>query len=222
MDEIHERDVNSDFILIVLRDMLSIYPDLRVILMSATIDTNLFTEYFNSCPVLEIEGRTFPVQTFYLEDIVEKLQFKPSMDSIRFEHDQQHHAYIRLISLLRSLYFLYFNAKNYDSNVMFVLCVHDRRAKKKKQEEGEDELLKSEGNMNILPPGSGYSVNTERSMAQISEQFVNPELLVALLEHIRSLEARGSILIFLDGWNSIFGVLKYLQEHPIFGKVHYI
>ncbi|XP_021944591.1 dosage compensation regulator isoform X2 [Folsomia candida] len=175
VDEIHERDVNSDFILIVLRDMLSIYPDLRVILMSATIDTNLFTEYFNSCPVLEIEGRTFPVQTFYLEDIVEKLQFKPSMDSIR-------------------------------------------RAKKKKQEEGEDELLKSEGNMNILPPGSGYSVNTERSMAQISEQFVNPELLVALLEHIRSLEARGSILIFLDGWNSIFGVLKYLQEHPIFGS----
>jgi ATP-dependent RNA helicase A len=83
VDEIHERDVNSDFILIVLRDMLAIYPDLRVILMSATIDTDLFTQYFNTCPVLEIEGRAFPVDTYYLEDIVEALKFQPSPDSIR-------------------------------------------------------------------------------------------------------------------------------------------
>lgn len=62
VDEIHERDVNSDFIMVILRDMVHTYPDLRVILMSATIDTTLFTEYFNKCPIIEIPGRAYPVQ----------------------------------------------------------------------------------------------------------------------------------------------------------------
>lgn len=57
VDEIHERDINSDFIMVVLRDMVSTYPDLRVILMSATIDTTLFSDYFGNCPVIEVPGR---------------------------------------------------------------------------------------------------------------------------------------------------------------------
>ena len=52
----------TDFILIILRDMVRAYPSLRVVLMSATIDTTLFSSYFNSCPVIEVEGKTFPVQ----------------------------------------------------------------------------------------------------------------------------------------------------------------
>ncbi|VDM65666.1 unnamed protein product [Strongylus vulgaris] len=62
IDEIHERDVNTDFILIVLREMVKEYRDLRVILMSATIDTRMFIEFFGNCPVIEMHGRTFPVQ----------------------------------------------------------------------------------------------------------------------------------------------------------------
>ncbi|KAF5278987.1 hypothetical protein FQA39_LY05665 [Lamprigera yunnana] len=75
VDEIHERDINSDFIMVVLRDMIHTYPDLRVILMSATIDTSLFSKYFNNCPVIEIEGRSFPVQQYFLEDCVELTKF---------------------------------------------------------------------------------------------------------------------------------------------------
>lgn len=59
--------------------MLKQYKDLRVILMSATIDTTLFTEYFGSCPVIEIVGRTYPVQEYFLEDIVQMLDFVPSV-----------------------------------------------------------------------------------------------------------------------------------------------
>jgi ATP-dependent RNA helicase A len=51
--------------------MIQIYPDIRVILMSATIDTSLFSEYFNNCPVIEVVGRTYPVQEYFLEDIVQ-------------------------------------------------------------------------------------------------------------------------------------------------------
>ena len=42
--------------------MLAAYPSLRVVLMSATIDTTLFSQYFNDCPVIEVEGKVFPVQ----------------------------------------------------------------------------------------------------------------------------------------------------------------
>ena len=42
--------------------MIQAYPNLRVVLMSATIDTQMFTEYFGNCPIVEIEGRSFPVQ----------------------------------------------------------------------------------------------------------------------------------------------------------------
>ncbi|XP_049290301.1 dosage compensation regulator isoform X1 [Anopheles funestus] len=78
VDEIHERDVNSDFILVVLRDMVHTYPDLRVILMSATIDTTMFSRYFGDCPVLEVPGRAFPVEQMFLEDCIEMLNFKPT------------------------------------------------------------------------------------------------------------------------------------------------
>nr|ABV48877.1 maleless [Drosophila simulans] len=83
VDEIHERDVNSDFLLVILRDMIDTYPDLHVILMSATIDTTLFSKYFGGCPVLEVPGRAFPVQQFFLEDIIQMTDFVPSAESRR-------------------------------------------------------------------------------------------------------------------------------------------
>lgn len=81
VDEIHERDVNSDFIMVILRDMIHTYPDLRVILMSATIDTTLFSKYFNNCPVIEIPGRAFPVKQYFLEDAIELTKFVPPADT---------------------------------------------------------------------------------------------------------------------------------------------
>ncbi|XP_021914337.1 dosage compensation regulator [Zootermopsis nevadensis] len=81
VDEIHERDVNSDFIMVVLRDMIHTYPDLRLILMSATIDTTLFREYFNNCPVIEVPGRAYSVQEYFLEDCVQMLNFVPPADT---------------------------------------------------------------------------------------------------------------------------------------------
>jgi ATP-dependent RNA helicase A len=75
VDEIHERDVNSDFLLVVLRDMLHTYPDLRLVLMSATINTDLFSAYFGACPVVEVPGRQHAVQEYFLEDCIKMTQF---------------------------------------------------------------------------------------------------------------------------------------------------
>ncbi|XP_009081934.1 PREDICTED: ATP-dependent RNA helicase A, partial [Acanthisitta chloris] len=77
VDEIHERDINTDFLLVVLRDVIQAYPEIRVILMSATIDTTMFYEYFFNCPIIEVYGRTFPVQDYFLEDCIQMTHFVP-------------------------------------------------------------------------------------------------------------------------------------------------
>ncbi|CAN0294715.1 unnamed protein product [Bubo scandiacus] len=77
VDEIHERDINTDFLLVVLRDVVQAYPEIRVILMSATIDTSMFCEYFFNCPIVEVFGRTYPVQDYFLEDCIQMTQFIP-------------------------------------------------------------------------------------------------------------------------------------------------
>lgn len=77
VDEIHERDINTDFLLVVLRDVVQAYPEVRIVLMSATIDTSMFCEYFFSCPIIEVYGRTFPVQEYFLEDCIQMTSFVP-------------------------------------------------------------------------------------------------------------------------------------------------
>ncbi|KAL8765432.1 MAG: hypothetical protein Q9209_007500 [Squamulea sp. 1 TL-2023] len=75
LDEVHERSIESDFLLIVLRKLLVRRPALKVVLMSATVDADKFSSYFNGAPVLTVPGRTFPVQTRYLEDALEETNF---------------------------------------------------------------------------------------------------------------------------------------------------
>ncbi|KAJ0962773.1 hypothetical protein J5N97_027895 [Dioscorea zingiberensis] len=71
VDEIHERGMNEDFLLIVLKDLLPYRPDLRLILMSATLNAELFSSYFGGAPMLHIPGFTYPVRTHFLENILE-------------------------------------------------------------------------------------------------------------------------------------------------------
>ncbi|ALG69452.1 ATP-dependent RNA helicase HrpA [Beggiatoa leptomitoformis] len=65
IDEAHERSLNIDFLLGYLRQLLPKRPDLKVIITSATIDTARFSHYFHQAPVIEVSGRTFPVELRY-------------------------------------------------------------------------------------------------------------------------------------------------------------
>lgn len=71
LDEVHERTIDSDFLLIVLKKLMVRRRDLKVVLMSATVDAERFSKYLDGAPVLNVPGRTFPVQVQYLEDAVE-------------------------------------------------------------------------------------------------------------------------------------------------------
>lgn len=76
VDEIHERGMNEDFLLIVLKDLLPRRPELRLILMSATLDAELFSSYFDGAPVVHIPGFTYPIRTYFLENILEMTGYR--------------------------------------------------------------------------------------------------------------------------------------------------
>ena len=82
IDEAHERSLNIDFLLGYLKQLLPKRPDLKVIITSATIDTKRFSSHFNNAPVIEVSGRTFPVE----------IRYRPPMND---EEDQQDYDMIR-------------------------------------------------------------------------------------------------------------------------------
>jgi ATP-dependent helicase HrpA len=65
VDEAHERSLNIDFLLGYLRRLLPRRPDLKIIITSATIDTARFSEHFDNAPIIEVSGRTYPVEVRY-------------------------------------------------------------------------------------------------------------------------------------------------------------
>src|SRR5205085_8745538 len=65
VDEAHERSLNIDFILGYLRQLLPRRPDLKVIITSATIDPERFATAFGGAPIVEVSGRTYPVEVRY-------------------------------------------------------------------------------------------------------------------------------------------------------------
>ncbi|KAJ7982481.1 putative ATP-dependent RNA helicase [Quillaja saponaria] len=82
VDEIHERGMNEGFcyfqtsLLIVLKDLLPRRRDLRLVLMSATLNAELFSNYFGAAPTFHIPGFTYPVRAHFLEDILEMTGYK--------------------------------------------------------------------------------------------------------------------------------------------------
>lgn len=89
IDEIHERDKNTEFLLICLRDLIYKRSDLTVLVMSATLQIQLLINYFKVKdyvpPEISIPGRLFPVQHFFLEDVLKVVEYETPTG--QFEQD---------------------------------------------------------------------------------------------------------------------------------------
>ncbi|XP_014599977.1 PREDICTED: ATP-dependent RNA helicase DHX36-like [Polistes canadensis] len=111
LDEVHERSTESDFIITLLRQIIPVRPDLKVILMSATLNSKRFSDYYSNCPIIHIPGFTYPVEEFYLEDVllftefrfpesqftVKELSYKRHQKKYKEQHDK-HCNYLEMIN----------------------------------------------------------------------------------------------------------------------------
>nr|XP_022918693.1 putative ATP-dependent RNA helicase DHX57 [Onthophagus taurus] len=195
VDEVHERSVESDFLLLVLKDLLKKRSDLKVILMSATLNAESFSNYFGDVPVFEIPGRTFPVEQYFLEDILDETNFL-------FEDNS---AFMRQIDID----FTEIDAK-IERSFQFQNFMPRDNVK--------DENLAIE---QVFARYHEYSKSTCKNLFLMDHEKINLDLIEHILrwfvegnhEHPRD----GSILIFLPGINEITALYQELNVSDLFG-----
>lgn len=100
LDEIHERHLHGDFLLGVAKCLIKARPDLKLILMSATINISLFSEYFKEeqARIIEVPGRLYPIKLFY------KPQFKDAPSSSGKSERLSPEPYIQILQLIDQKY----------------------------------------------------------------------------------------------------------------------
>lgn len=98
IDEIHERNAITDVCLALIKQIIEHRKTLKVVLMSATLNEQKFAEYFNDCPIVRVEGVTYPVKELFLEDILEETGFdgfskaskkEPVWCQFKYKHQRQ-------------------------------------------------------------------------------------------------------------------------------------
>lgn len=200
IDEVHERSEESDFLLMILKEVLQKRPQLKVILMSATLNSKLFSEYFNGAPVLTIQGRTFPVQQVFLEDIIERTGFV-------LEPDTQ---YSKKIS------------ERDEEQLMQELEYADVRANDTPPSRFiRDENLKLS---DLISRYIDYSKTTCKTLFLMNPLKINPELIETVITYIVDSEdhdwprGEGTILVFLPGLAEIQSVFDQLMDSKRFGS----
>uniref|UniRef100_A0A5S6PZF0 RNA helicase n=1 Tax=Trichuris muris TaxID=70415 RepID=A0A5S6PZF0_TRIMR len=69
IDEVHERDILTDLLLVYMKQKLAVMPSMKLILMSASIDTAKFSSFFDNCPIISTSGRLYEVEEHFMPDI---------------------------------------------------------------------------------------------------------------------------------------------------------
>ncbi|XP_075003593.1 putative ATP-dependent RNA helicase DHX57 isoform X4 [Calonectris borealis] len=210
VDEVHERTEESDFLLLVLKDIMIQRPDLRIILMSATLNAELFSQYFHSCPIINIPGRTFPVDQFFLEDVIAMTRYVLEDSSPYRRKTKQE------------------NKQN---------GRHKRTAFEEVEEdlrragvlEGTDTVVRDSDPdqkltlKQLLTRYKGVNKTVLKTMSVMDLDKVNLELIEALLEWIvagRHSYPPGAVLIFLPGLAEIKMLYEQLQSNALFNNRH--
>ncbi|XP_074328241.1 DExH-box ATP-dependent RNA helicase DExH7, chloroplastic isoform X2 [Apium graveolens] len=186
VDEVHERSLLGDFLLIVLKKLIEkqskdSIKKLKVILMSATVDSQMFSRYFGNCPVITAEGRTHPVSACFLEDIHESLGYRLASDSpasIRNDTSKQKGAPVT----------------NHRGKKNLVLSGW-----------GDEALLYEDSSNPYYEPTlyGTYSEQTRQNLKRLNEDVIDYDLLEDMVCHIDETSPEGAILVFLPGVSEI-------------------
>ncbi|TFK30567.1 pre-mRNA-splicing factor ATP-dependent RNA helicase prp22 [Coprinopsis marcescibilis] len=195
IDEVHERTIESDFLLIVLKSLIRERPDLKVVLMSATVDAEKISQYFDNCPTLHVPGRTYPVDVRFLEDAVEFTSWKIAENSpyARRQNDKYHKGKSR--------------------------PDWSEELQPRDDDDDSDDIQAKDG----LKLEKRYSPATISTLGLIDERVILYDLIVRLLEDLcfgnpEYLSYSSAILVFMPGLGEIRRLHDMLSEHPQFGS----
>ncbi|SPO41704.1 related to ATP-dependent RNA helicase [Pseudozyma flocculosa] len=190
IDEVHERDVETDLLLVVIKRLLEERRrmgkrEIKVILMSATIDPTLFQRYFTDslgrpAPVVEVPGRSFPVEKHYLEETVHQLQ---------------------AMQLGPSDGGWVWREKN----------VRDYLEREINQRGG---MMAARGGQSL--EGGGEMVLSD----QVDDLELPYPLVALMIAYVLSTSEEGHVLVFLPGWEEIKSVNQILsdpRQRPLMG-----
>ncbi|KAM6034291.1 ATP-dependent RNA helicase DHX29 isoform 3-T3 [Chlamydotis macqueenii] len=176
VDEVHERSVQSDFLLVILKEILHKRSDLYLILMSATVDSEKFSSYFSHCPILRISGRSYPVEIFHVEDVIEATGYVLEKDS---EYCQ----------------------KFLEEEEEVTINVTSKGGGTTKHQEYVP--IQSGSGIDLAPYYAKYSSRTQQAIFYMNPYKINLELILELLAYLdRSPQFKnieGAVLIFLPG-----------------------
>uniref|UniRef100_A0A804QZL3 RNA helicase n=1 Tax=Zea mays TaxID=4577 RepID=A0A804QZL3_MAIZE len=217
VDEIHERDRFSDFMLTILRDLLPLYPHLRMVLMSATIDAERFSQYFNGCSVIQVPGFTYPVKTFYLEDVLSILQSaEQNTEVYNYQHSETGITPLMVFAMKGQL-----------GDVCMLLSFgvdcsaqdHDGKsaldwAQQENQQEVCEVIKKHMECSSEKSTEDNELLN--KYLASINPEHIDTLLIERLLRKICVDSNEGAILVFLPGWEDISQTRERLFASPFF------
>ncbi|EMR10458.1 hypothetical protein PNEG_01172 [Pneumocystis murina B123] len=194
VDEVHERSIQTDFLLFVLKKIMkkrksSGLTPIKIILMSATVDPTLFCKYFGEefpdkqAPSIFIPGFSFPVSSYFLEDIYQNLKntFSKKQAPALFDKDTT----------------LYLKSENiFNSNS----C-----------KEKEMEITENESNNHSSPiDWSLKNPSNQEELSFMNEKDISDGLIATTISYIIKTSDDGSILVFLPGYSEINSLNKVL------------
>ncbi|KAK2413013.1 RNA helicase family protein [Trifolium repens] len=186
VDEVHERSLLGDFILIVLKNLIEKQSSessskVKVILMSATVDSSSFSRYFGHCPVVTAEGRTHPVTTYFLEDIYDQINYRLASDSPAS---------------------LTYETFPEGQNLQRAHVTNNRGKKNLVLSAWGDESVLSEEHFNPyfdLSYYQSYSEQAQINLKRVNEDVIDYDLIEDLICYIDESCGEGAILVFLPG-----------------------
>ncbi|KAI8380367.1 P-loop containing nucleoside triphosphate hydrolase protein [Blakeslea trispora] len=243
VDEVHERTMESDFLIIILKRLCIARPDLKIILMSATVEADRFSSYFNHCPVVSVPGRTFPVHAQYLEDVIESTGYVVEEDSHyaikshRLKTDQGTVQVSGLHGSTKRVHYEMFEEDSDDEDPYDPTRIESKLTIVSQQ----PDVLQQTANEDKI-----YSRQTRKMLKRLDDKKINNDLILQLLDYIYSeqlmsekhkstkdqaqeslaqsnnseklqIPDKGAILIFLPGMNEIRRLYDIVSSHPVFG-----
>ncbi|ORX35792.1 P-loop containing nucleoside triphosphate hydrolase protein [Kockovaella imperatae] len=197
VDEVHERSIESDFLLIALQTLVHTRKDLKIILMSATLDAEKLSNYFGGCPYLSVPGRTFPVQVNFLEDAVELCGWRIDENS---QYAIRH--------------------RNFKTGTKQLEWTEDGA-----RSDGDDQPDDQEDPTKLS--SSKYSPGTVHTVNLLDSRQIPYDLIVLLLEQIcfgspDLSPYSAAILVFLPGIAEIRRLNEMIGAHPSFNMADFV